>query len=299
MLDGDMDRWKQFANTLKLIMAQRLSDISPILAQTKFNEAISGGIISDVSENILFKFGEDDIVANPWENRYNGSRAADFAVSNVLIDYLQHPQRNDPRLSKYADPIRSDDTNSIYIGMEYGVNAPVPDRDNVSFVTGTIADEPTAPGIIFTYAQVSFAMAEAALKGWISGDAETFYYQGIKASMDQWGVTSEDYDTYITESEVVYDAAKAMDLIAEQKWVALYMQPYEAWAEWRRLDAPILTPALSPLTLPSSNISTIPVRQGYHNIIQNTNSINLDNAVSNQGLPTPFDNYTKLWWDVN
>ncbi len=300
MFGGDMDRWKQFANTLKLVMAQRLSDVAPALAQTKFTEAIAGGVISNVSENILFTFGEDDLVANAWENRYNGNRAPDYAVSDVFIDFLQDIERNDPRLSKYADPIGNDDTNSIYVGMEYALTAPSTDRGTVSFITETIANDPTAPGILFTYAQVSFAMAEAALDGWISGDAETLYYQGIKASMDQWGISSADYDTYITEPKVVYDANNAMNLIAEQKWAALYMQPYEAWAEWRRLDAPSLTPALEPLSTPtSSSVSTIPVREGYDNIIQSTNSANLDNAVSNQGLPGPFDNYTKLWWDVN
>jgi hypothetical protein len=291
---GNMNRWRQFANTLKMTMALRLSDVDASFAQTKFQEALSGGVISNVSENILFPFIKDDSNDNPWEDRYNGNRAPDYAVSDTFVDFLQDTDRNDPRLFKYADPIGDDETNTIYVGMEYGLTAPSTDRGTISFITENIANDGTAPGVIYTYAQVAFAKAEAALKGWITEDVETLYYEGIKASMDQWEVSQEDYDTYITQPKVVFNITNAQTLIAEQKWVALYMQPYEAWAEWRRLDIPVLSPAPEPIVG-----SEIPVRQGYAEDVLNTNGINLDAAISNQGLPSFNDLSTKLWWDVN
>ena len=99
---------------------------------------------------------------------------------------------------------------------------------------------------------------------------------------------------YILEADVVWDAGRGMELIAEQKWVALYMQPYEAWAEWRRLDFPVLTPHPVPL-----NGTNIPVRAGYASEINDSNKAQLDAAISAQGLPTFDDLSTKLFWDKN
>lgn len=294
LLNGDMNRWRQYANTLKMIMALRVSDIQPDVARAKFIEAMNSGTISSAAENIFFPFTTDDATDNPWEDAYNGSRAPDYAVSNTFIDFLQDSNRNDPRLFKYADPIGNDDTGTIYVGMEYGLSNPATDRGTVSFITSDIANRTDAPGVIFTYAQVAFSKAEAVLKGWIPGDAETYYYEGIKASMNQWFVTQAEYDVYITQPAVLYDATRAIELIAEQKWVAAYMQPYEAWAEWRRLDYPSFTPAAEPL-----NGTGIPVRQGYTSLLFDTNGASLNQAVSDQNLPT-FDNLnTKLWWDRN
>ena len=300
MFDGDMARWRQFGNTLKMVMALRLSDASAEMstlsgianyAQTKFNEGTAGAI-SSTSENILFKYTSDDATDNPWEDRYNGNRAPDFAISNVFVDFLQAPNRQDPRVSKYAAEVPN--APGTYVGMDNSLIIPTVDRDDISFITADIANNSEAPGYVFTYAQVAFAKAEAVLKGWMSGSAETFYYEGIKASMDQWNVSQGDYDAYILETDVVWNAARAMKLIAEQKWVALYMQPYEAWAEWRRLDFPVFTPHPSPL-----NGSDIPVRHGYASGINDSNKAQLDAAISAQGLPAFDDLSTKLFWDKN
>lgn len=300
MFNGNMNRWSQFGNTLKLVMALRLSEASAEMttlsginnyAQTKFNEALSGAI-SNQSQDILFRYLADDANDNPWEDRYNGNRAPDFTVSKTLVDFLQDPRRNDPRLPQYADEVRN--APGTYVGMEYAVIAPNVDRGDISLLTSNIANNQTAPGYVFTYAQVAFAKAEAVLKGWISGNAETFYYEGIKASMDQWNVSDSNYQTYITQPAVVWNNARALELIAEQKWVALFMQPFEAWAEWRRLDLPRLTPAASPI-----NGTAIPVRYGYSSTISDNNRVELENAIAAQGLPILNDLSTKLFWDKN
>ena len=296
---GNMDRWKQFGNTLKLIMALRLSDVSAEMtaisgvndyAKTKFTEAVSGAI-SNQTENILFPYSQDDATDNPWQDRYNGNRAPDFTVSNTLIDFLQDTNRNDPRVSKYADEVEN--APGTYVGMEYGVISPNVDRQDISMLTSNIANKGDAPGYVFTYTQVAFAKAEAVLKGWIPGDASTYYYEGIKASMEQWGVSDSEYNNYITQPAVVWNTAKGLELIAEQKWIALFMQPYEAWAEWRRLDLPTITPPTSPINGPD-----IPVRYGYSSTINDSNRAEFQKAIDAQGLPKLDDLNTKLFWDV-
>ncbi|MDG1719853.1 MAG: SusD/RagB family nutrient-binding outer membrane lipoprotein [Bacteroidia bacterium] len=64
----------------------------------------------------------------------------------------------------------------------------------------------------------------------------------------------------------------------------------EVWAEWRRLDMPVL--------IPSGNAvdSRIPVRDTYDSSVEDNNSANYASIISIQG---PDNLHTKLWWDKN
>ena len=194
----------------------------------------------------------------------------------------------DPRLPEYADPT---DIGGKYVGMPYGLSeakAGAISNSDVSFLNEELRSQ-DAPNYIFTSAQVLFSMAEAAQRGWISGDAEALYYQGIEASLDQYGV-SNGYATYITNTWVKYDASKAMEQILVQKWIANYLNGYESWAEWRRTGYPDLKPGVDAL----NESKQIPVRQAYPLFELNLNSDNYQAVVARQGadgLDTP------VWWD--
>jgi len=288
IFDGDMARWTQFANTLKLVMALRLSNVYPSaggVAATKFTEAMSGTITS-VEENLLYPFIADQSYDNPWEDRFETRE--DYAVSEPFIDRLLAD--NDPRIDVYAEYTRSSVVagDPQYIGMPYGLTTSSYAASDVSFITSDIIYEQTAPGVIFTYAQVLFSYAEAVELGWISGSASDYYEAAITASFDQWG--AEDSDTYIASVSLSTNAETAMQQIAEEKWKALFLQGYEAWAEWRRLGYPELTPAAEPL-----NGTDIPVRHGYDLDWSQSNTTNYDAAVSAQGED---DLGTNIWWDV-
>ncbi|XRE44026.1 Cell surface glycan-binding lipoprotein, utilization system for glycans and polysaccharides (PUL), SusD family [Tenacibaculum discolor] len=284
---GDMDMWRKFANTLKMNMAIRLSKVYPAagdFASTKFNEAMSGAI-SSVSDNIMFNCLDNDQYDNPYQDDYVDDGRTDECLSDVLVNNMT--TNNDPRLPMFGEPAVSTGT---FVGLQYGwADAGTVPNDDVSFMNDDLILNGTTPLPIFTYAQVSFNKAEAAVLGWISGDAKTYYEDGIKASMEQWGVPTADANTYLTEPNVTYNAASAMNQIAEQKWLALFYQPYEAWAEWRKLDYPVLTPAVDAL-----NGSTIPVRHGYPSTEPSQNKANYEAAVSAQGGEGLF---TPLWWD--
>lgn len=287
--DGDMTRWAQFANTLKMNMAIRLAKVYPNAgdyAATKFNEAMSGAI-SSVSENIMFECLSDDSYDNPYQDDYVDLGRADECLSDVLLDRLL--ELNDPRLPFFAEPAVSTGT---YVGLQYGwQDAGTIPNDDVSFMNDSLILDGTASLPMFTYAQIAFNKAEAVLLGWISGDAQTYYEEAITASMLQWGVDSADITSYLSEADVAYDSANAMNQIAEQKWIALFYQPYEAWAEWRRLDYPILTPAVDYLT---GDGTQIPLRHGYPTTESSQNTSSYEAAVSLQGAD---DLYTSLWWD--
>jgi hypothetical protein len=81
-----------------------------------------------------------------------------------------------------------------------------------------------------------------------------------------------------------------METMATEKWVALYMQGYEAWSEWRRLDYPVLAPATDALTG-----TGIPVRYGYGSRTASANKANHDAAVAKI---SGYSQDSKVWWDT-
>lgn len=293
MFNGDMDKWATFANTLKLVLALRISDADADLAKTNFESAIASGmVVSSNADNIVFTFGSDDNSDNPWEDRFESRE--DYIMSETLVESLR--SELDPRLFKYSQPSRTGSTDSPafpgdidekYVGGPNGkVNGNVPDY---SFITGTVIDDQTYQIPMLTLAQVKFSLAEVALRfpswNYGGGTPESLFKEGIEASMEQWEVDTAD----ITDYTSTHTSATITD-IAYEKWVALFLNGPEAWAEWRRLDTPTLTPSIY------ATDQRIPVRHGYDTSIQDNNAENYATAVAEQG---PDTNHTKLWWDIN
>jgi len=290
MFEGDMDKWKQFANTIRLIMALRLSEADPTTGQAEFNAALADGVIT---EDLYYSHLGNAVYENPWNTRFD--TRADYTVANTLVDRMQTVANGgvldvsmDPRLPIYADPTES---TGEYVGMPYGLSeaeAGGISNSDVSFL-GSSLREQTAPTYLVTMAQVYFSMAEAAELGWIGDDPEALYYDGIQASLDQYGVGAQ-YDDYIANSWVQFDSNNAIEQILTQKWIANFLNGYEAWSDWRRTDYPQLDPAENAL----NDSGEIPVRQAYPVFERDLNSENYDAVVARQG-EDGLD--TNVWWD--
>ncbi|TDB65175.1 SusD/RagB family nutrient-binding outer membrane lipoprotein [Arundinibacter roseus] len=287
LLKGNLNLWKKFANTIRLNMALRLSEVSPAKARTEFASAFADGVISSNADNVVFAFLADENNDNPWEDRFQ--TRLDFNVSKPMVDLLK--ANNDPRLPIFADKaVLTQEYVGMPYGLEQGAAGAIP-NGQVSFL-GIAMRRQTSPGYLMTYSQTQFMLAEGALRNWISGDAETFYNEAIKASFDQYGVNSGTvHADYIAQSGVAFDASKGLEQIITQKWVALFLNGYEAWAEWRRTGFPVLTPPAS--TISPSGI--IPTRQGYPTTERDLNGINYNAAL--QGLGGKDDLDGKVWWD--
>lgn len=89
---------------------------------------------------------------------------------------------------------------------------------------------------LFSYAELSFLKAEAAVRGWGS-NAEVHYLAGVHASLEVWGVGDE-YATYITNAEVAFDGS--LKMVMQQKWIANMFNGDEAYLDWRRTGFPEL-----------------------------------------------------------
>ena len=287
IFQGGMEKWKTFANSLKLRLGMRMSEVAPGRAETVVSEAVAGGVISSISENVYFPYLESSPNFNPWYyEAYVEGGSFNLAMTNTAIDKLK--AYDDPRLYVYAAP--SVDGNA-YTGIPYGVESGIAsayDNAEVSFHTDKVYN---APGRIMTYSEVLLLQAEAAQRGWISGDPAALYEQGIRASMEEWDVPdSLDINAYLQQPEVAYDPASWRRQIGNQLWFALYTQPLETWAEWRRLDYPALQPAPD-----AFRDRDIPRRRGYPNSESDLNMANYQAAVERQG---PDVMSTRIWWDV-
>ena len=284
LFGGDMDMWKSFANTIKMTMGLRLSKADPTTGKAKFTSGMSGSISSN-GGNLMYTYLTEDTNDNPWQDRFETRR--DYLLSDVFVDALvgsgSSTAPEDPRLEKMGEP--SFNNTGQFIGAPYGESNSA--TDDYSFITSNIIYKGDAPLMIYTYAEVLFAQAEAAHLGWTSGNASALYEQGIAASMAQWGVSSADAQTYIANNPY----AGPSD-IAYEKWVAMYLQGYNSWAEWRRQ---IAMGYEMPLTAPAellSNATGIPQRHGYSATASALNEDNYNAAVSAQG-PDNLD--TILW----
>ena len=141
-----------------------------------------------------------------------------------------------------------------------------------------------------SYSEALFLKAEAVLRGWIGGDAEAIWKAAIKASMDEIStfvtrsggkatISDADANAYIAALPA-FGANKEMQLrsIIIQKWIALYPNSVEAWAEQRRTGYPdyfsgVLTyPAVSGSS--GVSVGNIIQRIPYPQNEYNTNAVN-------------------------
>ncbi|GAA4469109.1 SusD/RagB family nutrient-binding outer membrane lipoprotein [Nibrella saemangeumensis] len=123
---------------------------------------------------------------------------------------------------------------------------------------------------LISAAEVSFILAEAALKGWAVGTAETHYNAGIKNSLDTWGVGNK-YEAYIAQKNVAFN--KTLEQVLEQKWIASWTAATEAWFDYRRTGFPTMKAG------PASPAPVLPLRFNYGDNEMNFNAKNADGAM--------------------
>jgi len=177
------------------------------------------------------------------------------------------------------------DTDPEYVGLppsfsalpsSYNLN-PTPGQTSfnphVSFLNDIYkaASGPLLKARLLSAAEVHFILAEAALKGWNAGSAETHFDEGIKASFETWTVSGQ-YVDYINQPQLAFTNSLAQ--IIEQKWIASWTGAAEAWFDYRRTGLPNLKAG------PAAKRNVLPVRFYYMQDELNINKENADKALS-------------------
>ena len=298
-------KWKKLANSIRLLMALRLSKKYPNggeYAAQQFNLANShpAGVIEkeDNSDNFAVVYPGGNF-RSPWFAAYDARD--DVGESLQFVNLLG--SLADSRQIAYGSS-----TN----GVPYG-------RDRASFMNAWFAANSTtyakvlAPNLrqpnsrvdIIHAAAVLFAKAEARHREWIvESTAEELYKKAITASFQQWGITGNAVlNTYLAGTEVVFsgDFSARLTKLARQRYIALYPDGLQGWSEWRRTGFPALAPALDAV----NTSKAIPRRFVYGTNDYSTNPAAVAAAAAAIPLPVPTPNGAiagdtqdgRVWWD--
>ena len=286
--NGDVAKWKKLGNTIHLLMALRLSKVDAVKGAAEFNKAITNGIMTANTDNLAYPHLAEQPNENFWYNQFTRLGRNWYAVSKPLVDYMK--PLNDPRLPVFANK----NTAGEYVGLDYGLPGSTTVVINNFSLLGSGIRLQNSPVSLVTYAQALFARAEAAKLGWITGGdaaAKTNYDLGVQQSIRQWAGPDADVTTYLAKPGVLYEAANAIRQIATQRWVHLFLNGYEAWAEWRRTGFPVLVAA------PGANGDKIPRREGYPVQDRANNATNYNAAVSAFPYGGTDGLNARVWWD--
>jgi len=288
LYNGDASKWIKFANGLKLRLL--------MYASNKIDVSTSFKLVVD--QGVLFESNEDQDVLNflnSFPNQFPTIplKQGDFdavAISKSALDLME--LYHDPRLSRYARPDNLNFEAPEFTGVANGVGGQTGSRLGLSYfdypghVTASEIGINYADGIIMSYAEVEFLIAEAIAKGWLSGDLESHYKKGIQASHEYYQVNYTpfgwtDFENFYQNSGVGYTST--MD-IWKQKWLSLYFSALDPYYEVRRWyveaggwDA---LPFLNPPIGNNSNNYELPMRFLYPGQEQSLNAENYNEANS-------------------
>lgn len=289
---GDMVQWRRFSNSLRLRMAMRLANVDPAKAQAEAAAAVvaPGGVLAGNEDNAGLHYSGSVPSDNQIYAIFHEGGRYDQVTAKATVDTLA--RLNDPRLFVYADPAPNGCVGGgDYCGWQNGsTTGPAPDFFALSPIGHAFKEDPTAPAWLMTYSEVLFLKAEAAARGWIAGDAASLYAQGIRASMEQWGVSDSEIVAYLAQPSVAYAGLRSIYL---QKWIALFGNGPEQWSSWRRETVGgVHYPGLLPAQRAPTTI--VPYRVYYPASEQSTNAENWTAAVTANGGSTLWDK--KVWW---
>lgn len=288
LFNGDMLKWKKFANSLSLKLLSRMIDKadSPINVKTEITRILSDPakypVMASVADNIQLNYLDATNNQNPVN--VNRKTRDDHRVSATLIDRLT--ALNDGRLPIYANLPADGGT---YKGVPNGLASSDANALGLTKTSkvGNYFVAATAPGVIMTYAELLFLKAEFAYKGvTIAGETATNYAAAITASFAQYKLAAP---TDYIAANALKAGADGFTQIMEQKWIALYGQGLEAWTEYRRTGIPALkTPTLN------TNQNVLPTRLPYPGSEESLNFENYSAALTKQGGKN--DMKLKLWF---
>ncbi len=282
---GSTAKWTKFANSLRMMMALRLSKIDPTTGKAEFALALgTNNFIDAAADNFTVNYPGGAFL-NPWYNNYLTRK--DQGVSSFVTG--MQAANSDPRAAAFG---------SSTVGIPYGLTRDlassfVSANPSWAYVLPSAKRAANSPVIVLSSSQLKFARAEAAKLGWTSETAATLYANGVKENMTDWGVfTQAAYDAYMLT--VALNGTDDLKLINTQAYLAFYPNGFQGWCNWRRSGFPVLTP-----TAYAANVSKqIPRRYMYGTREYSTNSKNVTAAAANySGSDGVNSSDAKVWWD--
>ena len=351
---GDWNKWLRFANTLRLRMALRISNVDPERAKLEAEAALNNqyGLMASNDDNMqtVPKYAPVNIGGLDAGGNENGLAMCSVAFNGESVmswdleqmyrnlstggkDYIVRISRKET-LTKQIDPrclvcwYRSGmtatslaaGTESIskdFAGCKRGAQVPDISMSELNYSLTRTQPKPASkelnpdfwfnyarPTVWMSYAESLFLKAEAALRGWtgmeLTESAEQYFRDGVKASMDYYMISSADAQKYIDGLKVLNDGTfssgdreKILEAIITQKWMAVFPNGNEAWAEFRRTEYPALANQLL-----NNSGGSVPEGKMIKRILYPNSENSNAYFTSHAELQQANTEGTRLWWDV-
>lgn len=312
---GDAAKWRRLVNSFRLKVLMTLSKkesesdlkVKETFAQIVQTEPILGNTEAEGDGQLVFLDQEG--------NRYPEFNSSGFGsgmfMASTFIEHLQN--RKDPRLFIYCTQTKIGkeagkpiDDFSSYEGGDpaapYAETSIKAAAGKVSKVNDRFPSNPVnEPLVLMGYSEQEFIIAEGIVRGWISGDANQHYKNGVKASFKFYQTYLKDYQAYLTEEKaneylalpinnfaLSTTTAQKMEQIITQKylrtffqsgWSAFYDNLRTGYPEFRR---------------PAG--VTIPYRWIYPQSEYNNNRENVSKAIEAQFGAGNDKINQQVWW---
>ncbi len=309
---GDTTKWIKFANTLKLRLLIRQSEVAGFDPSAEIAKIQSTGGVLGAGQSISVNPGyvNDVDKQNPYYANYgwtptgtqsNLSTDANAYIVNILSS------TNDPRLDRFFFPAGFDTTNG-FVGNTFGDPIGTLAQANASSyfgpaLVGDVNGNNVGTGysqsqFIYPSYESLFLKAEAVARGWISGDANAALAAAITESFVWLGVPNavSAATTYITKNPTIATLNSASSVSAKakivvyQKYIAnTEIDPLESFLDQNRLH--FLSDKSYISTFSGKISNTLPLRLLYPQSEYTTNSKNVPAEVAS-------DVFTKkLFWE--
>lgn len=307
---GDILSWRKLINAFRLKVMLTLSKKSGEIDLSDFEDIYKNGpLMESVQESAQLVFLDQQ------GNRYPHFNSSGFSsgmyMDSTFIQRLQ--EREDPRLFIYSTQTKAarEEGKAIndFTAYEGGDPAAQYNDVNIKAAAGKVSrvntryyqDPENEPYLLLGFSEQQLILAEAAVRGWISADAEDLYNSGVKASFKFYETYAENYSQYVAESEAekyleksinnfseAGDDESKVELIIMQKYLQSFFQlGWSTYFEHLRTGQPIYRRPAG---------VQIPYRWMYPQSEYTNNADNVSAAISNQ-FGAGNDNIDEItWW---
>lgn len=299
LYNGDLMKWRKFANALHLRLLLRVAKHYPN-AYTEMQ-----AMLSNPAKYPLFESNDDNaelpyqgvVSANSWPGGKLNNKATEidkYKPSKEIVDTLL--RLNDPRAAIWFAPVAEETGYTVdgnkYVGVPNAISSPYNyngGEDHISKMAPIFYANKSAflKASMMTYAEQCFILAEVVQLGKVTvgKDAESLYKEGITASLEYYDIADDVVADYLAQDVVKYNGT--LSQLITQKWIANFLRGPEGWFDHRRTGYPVF------VTGPLAAISEIPSRYRYPTTEQTTNMEEYEKAVQRQGADQIT---TRMWY---
>ena len=294
--------WVKLANTIKLRLYLHYSKKDPTFSKAQMDALINSGatFMASSADNFQMIFNNAANQRNPI-TQFEVSRP-DYLFANATMVNLMNA-KSDPRRPFYFTPFPFTSSPATYKGVTAGDPKSINYSRIHTYLRGTATGTPvqqlgggilsdaytysgTAPLRMVTYPEYCFMRAEAGLMGVANSDPQTWFTNGINASMQQAGVSAANITTYLAANGTLAGTnAQKLQQIIEEKYVAIFGQSVEPWTDFRRTGYPVLIPPANRV----AQVTNVP-----RSLFYAQQEIDLNPNCPGQKSP---DLQTRVFWD--